>query len=94
MTMYGRPSALLTDLYQINMMQAYLDQGETKTAVFEFFVRNLPARRSFLIAAGLEQALDFLENLHFPPEEIEWLEEYGPVRQESSRLPRGAAFHR
>ena len=34
-----RASALLTDLYQINMMQAYLDHGETETAVFEFFVR-------------------------------------------------------
>ena len=40
-----RASALLTDLYQNNMMQAYLDHGETKTAVFEFFVRSLPARR-------------------------------------------------
>ena len=39
-----RPSALLTDLYQFNMIQAYLDHGETKTAVFEFFVRTLPAR--------------------------------------------------
>jgi len=54
---------LLTDLYQLNMMQAYIEQGETKTAVFEFFVRKLPDRRGFLIAAGLEQALDFLENL-------------------------------
>jgi len=67
-------SALLTDLYQLNMIQAYLDHGETKTAVFEFFVRKLPARRGFLIAAGLEQALDFLENLRFSPEEIAWLD--------------------
>jgi nicotinate phosphoribosyltransferase len=66
-------SALLTDLYQINMMQAYLDHGETKTAVFEFFVRNLPPRRRFLVAAGLEQALDFLGNLGFSAAEIEWL---------------------
>ncbi len=77
MTIAGRPSALLTDLYQINMIQAYLDHGETKTAVFEFFVRNLPPRRGFLVAAGLEQALDFLENLRFPPEEIEWLRSTG-----------------
>jgi len=66
-------SPLLTDLYQINMIQAYLDQDETKTAVFEFFVRKLPARRGFLMAAGLEQALQFLENLRFSPEEIDWL---------------------
>jgi nicotinate phosphoribosyltransferase len=66
-------SALLTDLYQLNMMQAYLDRGETKTAVFEFFVRKLPRNRGFLIAAGLEQVLEFLEGLRFTPEELDWL---------------------
>jgi len=70
-------SPLLTDLYQLNMMQAYLDHGETKTAVFEFFMRKLPDRRGFLLAAGLEQALDFLEGLRFTPEEIAWLAETG-----------------
>ena len=68
---------LLTDLYQLNMIEAYLDHGQTKTAVFEFFVRRLPARRGFLIAAGLEQALDYLENLHFSSEEIDWLAQTG-----------------
>jgi nicotinate phosphoribosyltransferase len=66
-------SPLLTDLYQLNMIQAYLDRGETKTAVFEFFVRKLPARRGFLMAAGLEPVLDFLEKLRFSPDDIEWL---------------------
>jgi nicotinate phosphoribosyltransferase len=66
-------SALLTDLYQLNMMQAYLDRGETKIAVFEFFVRKLPRDRGFLIAAGLEQVLEFLEGLRFTPEELDWL---------------------
>src|ERR1700689_2525413 len=73
----GRPSALLTDLYQLNMDQAYLEHGETATAVFEFFVRNLPARRGFLLAAGLEQTLDFLENLRFGADEIAWLKDTG-----------------
>ena len=66
-------SPLLTDLYQLNMIQAYLDHGETETAVFEFFVRKLPPRRGFLMAAGLQQVMDFLENLRFSPEEIDWL---------------------
>jgi nicotinate phosphoribosyltransferase len=66
-------SPLLTDLYQLNMIEAYLAHGETKTAVFELFVRKLPARRGFLMAAGLEQALEFLETLHFSSEEIDWL---------------------
>jgi nicotinate phosphoribosyltransferase len=70
-------SPLLTDLYQLNMMQAYLDHGETGTAVFEFFVRRLPARRGFLVAAGLEQVLESLEDLHFSQDEIDWLAKGG-----------------
>ncbi|MGC1570815.1 MAG: nicotinate phosphoribosyltransferase, partial [Pseudolabrys sp.] len=44
-------SPLTTDLYELNMVQAYLDRGEDKEAVFEFFVRRLPPRRGFLLAA-------------------------------------------
>lgn len=66
-------TSLLTDLYQLNMIQAYLDHDKTDTAVFEFFIRKLPARRAFLLASGLEQALDFLANVHFTGEEIDWL---------------------
>jgi nicotinate phosphoribosyltransferase len=68
---------LLTDLYQLNMLQAYLDHGETGTAVFELFFRKFPERRGFLVAAGLEQALDFLVNMRFSPEEIDWLRRSG-----------------
>jgi nicotinate phosphoribosyltransferase len=68
---------LLTDLYQLAMIQAYVEHGETKTAVFEFFIRKFPARRGFLVAAGLEQVLDFLENLHFSAQEIDWLARSG-----------------
>ena len=74
-------SALLTDLYQINMIQAYLDHGDTQTAVFELFVRSLPARRGFLVAAGLEQTLDYLENLHFSAAELAWLESTGRFKK-------------
>jgi nicotinate phosphoribosyltransferase len=74
-------SPLLTDLYQINMIQTYLDHGDTQAAVFEFFVRTLPARRGFLLAAGLEQALDFLEDLRFSAAEIAWLQGTGRFRQ-------------
>ena len=74
-------SPLLTDLYQINMIQAYLDHGDTETAVFELFVRTLPPRRGFLIAAGLEQALDFLENLRFSDSDIAWLKSTGRFSQ-------------
>ena len=70
-------SALLTDLYQLTMLDAYLEQGMCDQAIFEFFVRRLPENRSFLMAAGLEQLLECLENLSFSPAEIEWLESTG-----------------
>ena len=73
-------SPLLIDLYQLNMIQAYLDRGQTDTAVFEFFVRKLPAGRKFLVAAGLETAVDYLETLRFSPEEIDWLAASGRFR--------------
>ncbi|OLB55531.1 MAG: nicotinate phosphoribosyltransferase, partial [Nitrospirae bacterium 13_2_20CM_2_62_8] len=72
-----QPSLLLTDLYQLTMLQAYLEQGMEETAVFEFFVRRLPPTRGFLMAAGLEQLLDYLEHLHVSAKELEWLTESG-----------------
>jgi nicotinate phosphoribosyltransferase len=74
-------SPLLTDLYQLNMLQAYLDEGHSGSAVFEFFIRTLPARRRFLVAAGLEQLLDYLETLRFSASEIEWLGGTGRFKQ-------------
>ncbi|MGZ5797157.1 MAG: nicotinate phosphoribosyltransferase [Caldimonas sp.] len=69
--------ALLTDFYQLTMLQAYLQEGLEDEAVFELFVRKLPASRRFLVAAGLEQALDYLETLRFDSAEIEWLVGHG-----------------
>jgi nicotinate phosphoribosyltransferase len=74
-------SPLTTDLYELNMVQAYLDRGEDKEAVFEFFVRRLPERRNFLVAAGLEDALAFLETLRFSAHEIDWLKSTGRFRR-------------
>ncbi|MBI2883096.1 MAG: nicotinate phosphoribosyltransferase [Candidatus Methylomirabilis oxyfera] len=73
-------SLLLTDLYQLTMLQGYVDQGMEEQATFEFFVRKLPTTRNFLLAAGLEQALSFLEALRFTSEELEWLSGCGLFR--------------
>lgn len=70
-------SALLTDLYQLMMLQSYYEEGMEDTAVFEFFVRRLPEHRNFMLFAGLEQVLAYLENLHFSQEELEWLARSG-----------------
>lgn len=70
-------SVLLTDLYQLTMLQGYHDSGMEEVAVFEFFVRKLRPGRGFLMAAGLEQSLQFLEGLHFSSEELAWLASTG-----------------
>jgi nicotinate phosphoribosyltransferase len=70
-------SALLTDLYEFIMAQAYRQQGMEEPAVFEFFVRKLPPHRNFLVAAGLEEVLDFLSEFHLTQEELEWMDHTG-----------------
>jgi nicotinate phosphoribosyltransferase len=76
----AQSSVRLTDLYQHTMLQGYFDQGMEETAVFEFFVRKLPTTRNFLIAAGLEQALAFLETAKFTAAELEWIADHGAFR--------------
>jgi nicotinate phosphoribosyltransferase len=66
-------TALLTDLYQLTMMQAYYETEMTAPAAFEFFVRKLPPTRNFFLAAGLDQVLDYLEQLRFTDADIAWL---------------------
>jgi nicotinate phosphoribosyltransferase len=67
------PSALSTDLYELTMMAGYYSAGIVDRATFELYVREFPKHRLYLVAAGLEQALDHLESLRFEPEEIEYL---------------------
>ena len=66
-------SGLLTDLYELTMAAGYLKTGFDARLTFELFVRSLPAHRNFLVAAGLDQALDFLEGVHFSDEDIRYL---------------------
>lgn len=66
-------SGLLTDLYELTMAAGYVQNSFEANATFELFVRNLPPHRNYLVAAGLEQALDFLENARFSADEISYL---------------------
>ena len=83
---------LLTDLYQLNMLQAYLEHGVTGTAVFEFFVRDVPKGRNFLVAAGLELAFDYLENLRFSEDDLAWLAGTGRFSKQVIDYLRGFRF--
>src|SRR6202453_3423511 len=66
-------SGLLTDLYELTMAAGYLQTGFDARATFELFVRHLPPHRNYLVAAGLEQGLEFLENVRFTKDEISYL---------------------
>jgi nicotinate phosphoribosyltransferase len=66
-------SALLTDLYELTMAASYFRHGMDEPSTFDLFVRHLPEQRNFLIACGLEQALDYLEELHFDDEAVDYL---------------------
>ena len=70
-------SPLLTDLYQLTMLNAYRVHRMEDTAVFELYVRRLPRARNFLVAAGLEQALAFLEELRFAEDDLAWVRSSG-----------------
>lgn len=67
-------NALLTDLYQLTMAAGYFEAGKTgERATFELFVRRMPARRNFLVAAGLQQAVEYLLDFRFTSDEIAYL---------------------
>ena len=66
-------NALLTDLYELNKVAIYLRRRMDGTATFSLFVRRLPATRGFIVAAGVESCLDFLEQLHFEEEDLRYL---------------------
>ena len=67
------PAALATDLYELTMAAGYFHAGRTEPASFELSVRGLPRDRGYLVAAGLEPALEHLEQLRFTASEIEYL---------------------
>jgi nicotinate phosphoribosyltransferase len=73
-------SGLLTDLYELTMAAGYLQTRFEARATFELFVRHLPPRRNYLVAAGLEQSLNFLENVNFTSDEIAYLRRHPVFR--------------
>ncbi|HEY9204816.1 MAG TPA: nicotinate phosphoribosyltransferase [Candidatus Methanoperedens sp.] len=68
--------ALRTDLYQLTMMQAYWKSRHNPEATFDYFVRKIPSG-SYLVTAGLSYVLDYIENLHFEEDDIEYLRTQG-----------------
>ncbi|MCD8013852.1 MAG: nicotinate phosphoribosyltransferase [Lachnospiraceae bacterium] len=68
---------LLTDLYELTMMQGYFETNSNETVIFDAFYRNNPCGNGYAIAAGLDQVIDYINNLRFSPEDIEYLRSLG-----------------
>lgn len=76
--MEGRDLALLTDLYELTMMQGYFETGSyKKQVVFDLFYRKNPSGNGYAIAAGLQQVIEYIRNLRFTEDDITYLEGLG-----------------
>ena len=76
--MAGRNLTLLTDLYELTMMQGYFKEKDAnETVIFDAFYRSNPCNNGYSICAGLEQVIEYLENLHFEEEDIDYLRSTG-----------------
>ena len=64
---------LLTDLYELTMMQGYFKNQKTETVIFDAFYRTNPSENGYAIAAGLEQVIEYVKNLHFSEDDISYL---------------------
>lgn len=68
-----RNLTLLTDLYELTMMQGYFKTGNNKTVIFDAFHRKNPCDGAYAISCGLEQVIDYIKNLHFSADDISYL---------------------
>ena len=69
----SRNLTLLTDLYELTMMQGYFERGDSETVVFDMFFRSNPNQNGYSIAAGLEQVIDYIKGLNFTYDDVSYL---------------------
>ena len=86
------PGGLLTDLYELNMAASYLRRSVTGQATFSLFVRALPSGRGFLVAAGLADCVQFLEDFSFTPDDLSYLRQTRGYPEETVRALAGLRF--
>ena len=68
---------LLTDLYELTMMQGYFETQENETVIFDMFFRENPNKSGYSIMAGLDQVIDYIKNLNFSYEDVDYLRGLG-----------------
>lgn len=73
---------LLTDFYELTMMQGYFLKQRHETVIFDLFFRSTPSGNGYAICAGLEQAIDYIKNLHFSKDDISYLQSLGYFKED------------
>lgn len=80
--MNSKNLTLLTDLYELTMMQGYFERQENETVVFDVFFRSNPCGSGYSIAAGLEQVIDYIKNLNFSYDDVDYLRKLNMFSEE------------
>lgn len=80
--MHKRNLTLLTDFYELTMMQGYFENNTNETVIFDVFYRTNPSGSGYAICCGLEQVIDYINNLHFTTEDIDYIRSLGLFQEE------------
>ena len=80
--MSKRNLTLLTDLYELTMMQGYYEKGQNEKVIFDVFFRQNPCNNGYSVCAGLDQVIDYIKNLHFTYEDVDYLRGLGIFKED------------
>ena len=83
---------LLTDLYELTMMQGYFKNPTDQVVVFDAFYRKNPSGGAYAVAAGLEQVIEYIRDLHFAPDDVDYLRSLGIFDEDFLEYLRGFHF--
>ena len=78
---------LLTDLYELTMMQGYFESQANETVIFDVFFRENPNKGGYSVMAGLEQVIEYIKNLNFSYEDVDYLSGLGGLPPLLERIP-------
>ena len=73
---------LLTDLYELTMMQGYYEKGQNENVIFDVFFRQNPCNNGYSVCAGLDQVIDYIKNLHFTYDDVDYLRGLGIFKED------------
>ena len=80
--MSKRNLTLLTDLYELTMMQGYYEKGQNENVIFDVFFRQNPCNNGYSVCAGLDQVIDYTKNLHFTYDDVDYLRGLGIFKED------------